>query len=363
MSTLTRTARRSVLFALALTLMLAVAACGSSSNDKSTSSAQSKPTASAAAGVPAYQGAEQKFIGTLPPAQQKQGASPTIGFLQVFGGQQVLVATQKAFTDEIKSLGGKVTVLDAKLDPQKQVSQFDQLFAQGVDAIAVMPANVDAIQRSLQEAKKRKIPVVGFQDPVDLSQPPNKYLVTTVNAGYDYAAYKTMGDLAQKSPKSTFAILGSAIPNSSLQFITDRIKFWGERLGLKFVGRQDSKTDLPTGMAPAAQAILTRYPDVKNIVAYNDQAALAAIAAAREAGKLDGIKVATTNSGQDVAGQAIKQGRMQSGYYVPWAELGKLMARAAYNAATKQATNMPNAVVPKSNLVTKANVDQFSFFH
>jgi ABC-type sugar transport system substrate-binding protein len=102
---------------------------------------------------------------------------------------------------------------------------------------------------------------------------------------------------------------------------------------------------------------------VKNIVAYNDQAALAAIAAAREAGKLDGIKVATTNSGQDVAGQAIKQGRMQSGYYVPWAELGKLMARAAYNAATKQATNMPNAVVPKSNLVTKANVDQFSFFH
>jgi ABC-type sugar transport system substrate-binding protein len=347
---------------VALALALGLAACGDDESSSESAAAPTTTTTAAAPAAAAYDGPEGAFIGSLPEATAKAGAKPKIGFLQVFGGQPVLVAAQDAVKAEIEKLGGSVIVYDAELDPQKQVSQFDQLFAQKVDAIAVMPANVDAIQRSLEQAKELGIPVVSWMNPVDVADDPNPLVQTNINIGYDRAAFAVMSDLAKRAPKSNFAILGSSIPNSTLQHITDRVKYWGEQLGLKFLGRQDSEGDLPAAMAGPASAILTKYPDVKNVVTYNDQSALAVIAAAREAGRLEDINVSTPNSSQTQACQAIEQGRMTSGFFIPYDVIGRMFATAAYQAATDQAGDLPKTIVPESELMTKDNVGKFKCF-
>jgi ribose transport system substrate-binding protein len=346
--------------AAVLTAALALAACGSSkSGSSSNSSSSSKSSTTAAASIPPYDGPETKYFGTVPEPTKKPG-SPTIGFLQVFGGQPVLAALQNALVGEVRKLGGKTIALDAQLNPQKQVSQFNQLFAQKVDAIIVMPTNADAIEPSLKQAKARGIPVIGFMDPPSLDKSLNPLIKATVNVGYDYAGYSTMKLLATKAPGSNFALLGSSIPNSSLKLIDDRLIYWGKRLGLKYLGRQDSPTDTPTGMAPPAHAILTKYPDVKNIVTYNDESSLAVATAVTEAGK-SGINIANSNDGQNITGAAIKAGRMTGAYFVPYTEIGRDMAMLAYDVVTKQPIPA-EAIVPKSRMVTKANVDQFSYF-
>jgi ABC-type sugar transport system substrate-binding protein len=351
-----RGGRRIAGLAVALTSTLALAGWFG----VGTSAATTSPTtAHAAAAIPAYNGPEKRYFGTVSaPTKPKKGLK--VGFLQVFGGQPILVAMQDSFVAEIKKLGGSTVVYDAGLNPQTQVSQFNLLFAQGVKGIGVMPVDAAGIQPSLQQAKKSKIPVVGFNDPVDLSTPANPLLTSTINAGYDYGAYLTMKAIAQKAPGSGFAILGTSLPITTLQYADAREKYWGVKLGLKFLGEQDAQEDTPTGYAPAAQGILTDYPSVKSIITYNDESALAVSTAAAQAGK-SGINIADPNSGQTVAGAAIKSGAILGGYFVPYVQIGKMMADAVYAAASGDAHGLPKIVVTKSKFVSKANVGKFKF--
>jgi len=62
--------------------------------------------------------------------------------------------------DEGKRLGVEVMITDAQEDAGKQIVQIKQLIASGIDALCLVPMKPDELVGGVQEANRRKIPVI-----------------------------------------------------------------------------------------------------------------------------------------------------------------------------------------------------------
>jgi len=73
----------------------------------------------------------------------------------------------RAASDEFKPFGFKVIVkmLDT-LDPSEQLEILDQLVAQGINGISMIPLDTEAVRNKLNELDKNGIPIVTFNSPM-----------------------------------------------------------------------------------------------------------------------------------------------------------------------------------------------------
>jgi ribose transport system substrate-binding protein len=336
-------------------LVLMVTGCGSSS-PSSTDTASS--AVSPAATVAPYAGPDAQYFGELPAPEVKSGFSWKAGFLQPVGMVPDLVAWQQAFVDKAKELGGSVTVNDAGLDIQKQVSQFNQMIAAKNDTIAGHPMFAPSVTQSLKNAKAAGIPVVFGFTPADVTQGVPANVAVDIGPSLDYAAYSVMAYVAQTMPGAKVAVMGFAQPNDFVTYLTDQQISWAKQDGLDYLGRVDTKEDTAAGYAAAATALIAKYPEAQIIVTYNDPSAIATLTNLRASNKMD-VKVATGGGGEALASTALKDGSMLCSYQIPWRKMGEQMAIAVYDILTKQNQPLPQIVNIKSALATKDNVDQF----
>ncbi len=163
--------------------------------------------------------------------------------------------------------------------------------------------------------------------------------VTAISQGFDYAVYRTMRALATEHPGASFATMGFALPVDQLVFMANRMKYWGEQFGLKFLGQVDTTSDNPTGFGPAASTILTKYPGVQIIVTFNDESAIAASTVVATSGKK--VFVATPNAAEYATSQALAARRLDLVYRTPWELQGVQSVIAAYDTVTKQHLPLP----------------------
>lgn len=349
-----RVSNRGITVALVCITGLALSSCTGATPAAESDGQPTAATTGPGLSLPVYDGPELKLLGAVAGPTSKTGTPFRVGFLQVNGAVGNLQAVEQAARAEVEKLGGSIIALDAQLNPQTQISQFQQLISQKVDAILVLPAVDSSLEPSLNQAKAAGIPVFSYGLPVDKSQSANPNVTASINVGFDYAAYSTMKDIATHRPGSTFAILGSALPVPTLQYIDAQVKKWGIAMGLKFVGEEDALTDDTNGFGPAANAIFAKYPQVTNIVAFNDESAVFTATQAAQRGSTS-LQISCINGGEDIARQAISAGRLYSDYFMRWSDLGTNMVDAAYTTLTKQGT-IPASIVLESAVVTKTNV-------
>lgn len=351
--------RKSHIAALSAALTLTLAACADSSDgDGGASGGDGKPAAEV--DVAAYDGPDAAAFenGTIEKPEDKGVSDCEVGYLQAYAGQVNLVAMQDAASEALSAYGCTMTALDGQLNPQTQVSQFEQFLVQGMDAVILMPIADTALQPLLEKAKAAGMPVIAFNMPGDLSQPRNELIATNVASAFDLACYAVMKMLADSRPGSTFAIMGTAIPSNQLQYMIERYQYWGEELGLKFLGKVDALDDNPNAFTPALQSIFSKWPEVDNLVSYSDDFALTAASVAAQQGA-SRVHIVDSNGGADAIVPAIEAGKVFGTYFVPWAEAGEQMGYAAYAAITGQ--SVPETVVLKSNVVHKGNLDDYEF--
>lgn len=351
------------LAAIGVAITLAVAACGSSSDTSTSSPASSaapttaSTTASTAAGSTAkveYSGPEAEYMTAPAQVKRKPGFRFSIGYLQPAGFVPTLVGNQKAAEARTKELGGKFLANDANAQVQKQVSNFNDLLAQDVSAVVSFPLDPSALGPAVDRATKSNVPVVNVNAPADLSQPAIPGYLTNVDQGFDYGSYATMKAIAEIKPGTAFGVIGTASPIPSLHYMADRTVYWGKKMGLEYTGMTEAQADNPEQWGAAANTLLTRFPDTKVIVTYQDPAALSALSAVRSSGHND-VQVATTNGYSAQAKQAIESGGMIASYAVPWRAMGRAMVDAAYAKLTKQipADGLSPNIVMKGDVATK----------
>jgi ribose transport system substrate-binding protein len=360
--TIARYARRpGVALASALVAAGAVAACTSTGASNAPAGTQAAAGAAAAAALSttvdaAYDGTDSGNFKTLVEPTVKPGTPFKVGFLNTNGGQPFLVAMQNAAEAEVKKLGGSFIGLDASSDPQKQASQLNQLIAQHVNVIIGDPVVAAALTPGIDAARKAGIPFVAIGVPPDETQTPLPGAVMSISQGFDYSVYRTMKALAAEHPGASFATMGFSVPVDQLIFMLKRMRYWGEHFGLRFLGEVDTTSDNPTGFGPAASTILTKYPAVNLIVTFNDQSAVAAATTVATSGKH--VYVATCNSAQSIARDALKAARLDLVYRTPWEEQGVQSAIAAYDTLTHQNLPLPKFVNVPGYIVTPATASK-----
>jgi len=347
---------------LILVLALTVAACGSSDDSDgdatastATTPVETEPAADVATTVE-YDGPEADLPTTFPEPKIKDGYTFTVGFPSPSRSVPALAAEEDAVKAEVERLGGKVISTDAQFSVQKQVSDFEQLLSQNVDAIILSSLDPNSLTPLLDKAKDQGVPVFVNDVPFKAGLPPVEGFEASILSGTDQSGYARAKVLADAQPGAKYGLIGSQIPAPMLDYMVSQVQFWGDKLGIEYVDRTDTKTDSPEDGAAAATALLSKNPDLDAIFAFSDTAALGAITAVKQSGNTD-VKV-IGNNGTAPALEAVKNGDMFATYFTDNSELHKQLVWAAYNVLTDQNKNQPKQVVlGNGEIITKDNTD------
>lgn len=338
---------------LCLVAVLALSACGG--GDDTTSGGGSEATEAeteAGGGGEEEAGGEEASV-TIPPFKSVEEEAATsypepkkgdfkIAYMNPSPGNEFLKTLGNATKLEVEKLGGSYSEVTAK-EPNEQVTQMDQLLAQGVEGIAVFALDPKALAPEVEKAKKQGVKLVTID--FNLAETGLKGL-----AGYesqvwqrrDYAAYLTAKYMAENlEPGSETGTIEFAIKVPSIVFSIERDVYWAEKMGLKNVGSSANKTDDIAGGEPAMTELLNQHPDIKGVMAYNDPSAIGAYAAARSAGVTD-ILFGGENGGSEAV-SAIEGGRQTFSILLDVPSMGKGFAWGLYDLL--QGTKVPPTVI------------------
>jgi ribose transport system substrate-binding protein len=177
-------------------------------------------------------------------------------------------------------------------DLAQQVALVEQMMAQGVDAIVIAPADSRALVPVLAKAARQKIVVVNIDNKLDEA--------TLQQAGIDIpfvgpdnrAGARTVGAaLAKHLGKGDKVAILEGIP-TAFNAQQRRLGFEDamRAAGVEIASVQSAHWEQDEANTVAA-AMLREYPDLKGILASNDNMALGAASAVRQAGRTGQVYV------------------------------------------------------------------------
>jgi len=319
-----RPARPVSTLALGAVLALTVSGCGKSETS----------TAAPAATGSSTQGAQQLET-TAPTASATTGAGTTTGSstsgctLTQYGVPKGLALTSLvvgfsqsekeanpfriAETQSIKAEAAKLGVkkliaTNAQSTLSKQISDIQDLIAQGAQALIVAPLNSTGLEPALAAAKAKHIPVITIDRKLTAATACSDYL-TFIGSNFVQQGHRAAKQLvAATGGKGKVAIL---LGSSGNNVTTDRTKGFVDELkgspGLTIVAQQTGDFTRSQGQSVTEQ-LVQAHPDLTAVYAENDEMALGAIVALKSAGKQPGkdVKVVSVDGTRNAVQQVVK---------------------------------------------------------
>lgn len=216
-----------------------------------------------------------------------------VGYLPKDIVNQYFAAAKVGIDKAAGELGGTVTQVgpnEARAD--LQIPFITDLTTQGVDAIIISADGKDEVAPALKEAMAAGIKVVGF----DSSPAVGAYHVFVNQADFSGVGVSLVEWTCEIVPDCTgdFAILSAAATatnqNSWIEGMEATLASDPKYANLKLVETVYGDDDA-TKSTQQAQALLTKYPDLRAIVAPTTVGVLAAAQVVSQAGKSDSVKV------------------------------------------------------------------------
>jgi ribose transport system substrate-binding protein len=195
-------------------------------------------------------------------------------------------------------------------DLSQQVALVEQMMAQGVEAIVIAPADSRALVPVLAKAQRQKVVVVNIDNKLDEA--------TLQQAGIDVPF---VGPDNRAGAKAVGLAVAPGIARGGkvaiLEGIPTAFNAQQRRLGFEDAMREAGLTVVSVQSAhweqdeanTIAAALLREHPDLAAILASNDNMALGAAAAVRQAGRVGTVKVAGFDHIAAVQ-QLLKEGRI-----------------------------------------------------
>ena len=349
------------LVSLLIIVVLTLAACGTSvpSAGSTAAPAAAQPTAAAAqptaAAAPAATQAPAaaeptKAAGTT--AKDPKDIKILVNMKGPGGGNPFWAAVQKGAEDAGKALGVQLTVLSppAESDVPAQIAQIEDAITKGVDGIAIAPTDPAALEPVLQKALDAGVKVV-FIDTKGQNAG-----VTFIGTNNETGA-KLAGDYMCKTLKSgdKVAILQGIITQSTGKARADGAKAGLSGCGLNIVAETPAEWDKAKGQA-AMEDILTKNPDLKGVFGSNDNMALGAVEAIKNASLSGKILVVGFDANPDAAA-AILAGEMNASIAQAPSNMGKFGVESVLKLI--QGGTLEPVIDTGTELVTKDNADKY----
>lgn len=256
--------------------------------------------------------------GAGPAASGATGAKILVDMKGPGGGNPFWAAVEQGAKDAGTATGAEVTVLapPAESDVPAQISQIEDAITQGVDGIALAPTDPAALAPVVQQALDAGIKVVFIDTKGDNEGV--TFIGTNNEVGAGLAG-KYLCDNLQ--PGDKVAILQGIITQSTGQARADGAKKAVSDCGLNLVAEVPAEWDRAKGQA-AMEDILTQHPDLKGVFGSNDNMALGAAEAIKNAGLTGKIVVVGFDANPDAAA-AIVAGDMNATIAQAPANMGK----------------------------------------
>lgn len=334
---------------------LVLAACGGDDDGSSGEQGEGNGEEASATTVE-FTGSVESDLPTSYP--DPEPADLKIGLLSPSQMSEIVTAQFDPAVETVEELGGEAILLDAQQDPDRQVSQFQQLLNEKVDAIGVVPiADPKLLQPLLERAAEAKIPVVGIEVTPGMTEPVPGF-ASQVWQARDRMAYLQVRAAAEElGSGAKIGRVNFALPVPLFEYFKERQEFWAEEFGLEIVDEVNAESDAIDSTQQAATGLVAGNRDMTGILGFVAEAAIGASLAAREAGR-DDVRAFGVNA-VSAALEAIKSGRLAATVKEDAAAIGIEFAKGLYDAA--QGVEIPPVVVPGEQfIVTEENVEEAS---
>lgn len=258
---------------------------------------------------------------------------------------------------EAKKLGYDATVGASKGDTNTESNLIDTAITNKAVAIILDPANASGSIGAVKKAIAANIPVLLVNAEINQEGLAKAQLVSNNAQGAALGAQQWVKDVGQKG--NYVELLGAPSDNNAATRSNGYDTVLSQYDDLKKVASQVGNWDRTQGH-DKMQSMLQANPNIMGVISGNDEMALGAIAALKEAGKLSSIKVGGFDGSPDaVAG--IKSGELQ---YTVLQPVATFSAKAVQEADSFIKTGKTGAASEKQLfdclLVTKANADKMT---
>jgi ribose transport system substrate-binding protein len=280
------------------------------------------------------------------------GGKPRIG-VSVYGMTSFITQGKEGMDAYAKARNIDLTWLSANNDVNTQASQVEQFVNAGLDAIIIAPVQADSLAPQIAEAKAKNIPVISVNTNLaDTSQ-----LTATVQPDDVGAGAQEMSQMAAALAGQGKIVILQGPLGSSPEL--DRTKGIEQTLarnpGIQVLAKDTANWQRDEAVNKTKNYLSSFGSQVNAVVAENDDMALGALQALREAGRTD-VKVVGIDGIQDGL-NAVKDGTMVgSSLQHGRVELATGLA-VALRAVHKQQFN--KTYTYKMPAINKANVDTF----
>jgi ribose transport system substrate-binding protein len=287
----------------------------------------------------------------------------TLGFVPASMIYSYNAAAAKGFQDAAKELGAKSIVVDPKGSVERQGNAIDDLITQKVDGISAIVLDSVVAQTWVDRVVSNNIVFVAATSPIgDPDKVPLRQVYSKLSAlvAVDNGlAGELTGELAASLlPMGRVAKIGVIEGESGYAQV--RQFYEGFKRGL---ANKDAKYKIvssqPTDWTPekgeaVCQNILASYPDLDLFYSQADDMALGCARAIQAVGSK--AKLVSNVGGSKLGNNAIKNGEMDGSVCVKPETIGRLAAKALYEAITNKNTPKARFITYKLPVVTKATL-------
>ena len=258
---------------------------------------------------------------------------------------------------EAKKLGYTATVGASKGDTNTESNLIDTAITNRSVAIILDPANASGSVGAVKKAIAASIPVFLVNAEINQHGLAKAQLVSNNAQGAALGAQQWVKDVGQKG--NFVELLGAPSDNNAATRSNGYDTVLSQYDDLHKVGAQVANWDRTQGH-DKMQNLLQAHPDIVGVISGNDEMALGAIAALKEAGKLTKVKVGGFDGSPDAVA-AIKAGDLQ---YTVLQPVATFSAKAVDEADSLLKTGKTGAASEKQLfdcvLITKANLANYT---
>jgi ribose transport system substrate-binding protein len=236
---------------------------------------------------------------------------------------------------------------DGRGDATTQSSQVDDLVARGVKVLIISPFDAKALAPAVKRAEAKGVKVIASDRSVDA--PVTTYIgADNVDDGHVAGEYVAKLLNGKGNVVELQGSLGASPTIARHKGFADALS---SAPGIKVIASQTANYDRATGLK-VMEDMLQRFPagKIDAVFAHNDEMALGAIQAIREAGREDEIKVVGID-GQESALRLVKAGRYAGTVVYPLPVPEHILAAAKVCAGE----SVPARIKQDAPLVTQAN--------
>jgi ribose transport system substrate-binding protein len=224
------------------------------------------------------------------------------------------IAETQSIRDEAEERGvGELIVTNAQSQASKQISDIQDMLAQGAQILIVAPLNAEGLEPAFEAANDQGVPV--FLIDREITAAPCENYITFMGSNFLEQGERAADALAEATGEEGQVAILEGTPGASVT--TDRTDGFNQRLeeaypNMEVVASQTGNFVRTEGQSVMEQ-LLQSNPDINAVYAENDEMALGAIQAMRDRGEQPGqdIKIVSVD-GTRQAVQGVVEGQINA---------------------------------------------------